>query len=520
MALLIVVAGSSGHLVRNRKRDRDIRVLQGTGAEIRNQPKFVKRKRLENEHYLWGGEFLDDEQASLHFLALGSTGSGKTINILLLMRSVIKRLMEPGSDVRAVVYDSKTDLLSTIKGMGVSQENLVILNPFDERRRAWDLAKDITTPAEADDMATLLIPADPSAKDPYFAHMAQRFLSGVIQAFQFNAPGQWTLRDLVLSAKDPEILKRIFLSCRYTQDLCRHFGAELTSENVRSTMDGRLLALQSVAASWHRAKETFTIGEWMKNQQVLVLGNSPKGRDPIRRINQLLFTSLAKEVLGKPGRERSKHWFFLDELRELGELDYLADMMIVGRSKGASMILGFQDVHGLYAEYGKERASEIIGCTQNFALLRINATQPETQKWASDVAGQLRYRERKRSYGTSSSNGGSTTSENVSDETKTESIYIPSYFSRQIPQTNGKNGMVGVYFTKEKLYEVEVSPEVLFHSNHETYGVPQPDEQFPDHVQMADDQFLLERWDQDDMKRLGIPEVPSEMKEVRRDQLM
>lgn len=506
-ALFVALATLTRFIWRKWKtRRRAIEVLQGDSTEIRSTLQKVSKK--EGEHYLWGNEFLDDDQASLHFLALGSTGSGKTINILLLMRSVFKRLMEPGSGIRSLVYDSKTDMLSLIRGMGVKEDDIQVLNPFDQRRHAWDIAKDITTPPEADDMATLLIPSDSNSKNPYFTNTAQRFLSGVIRAFQQNAPGQWTLRDLVLSARNPELLQEIFKSCKYTKDLCRHFGADVTSENIRSTMDSALLVLESIAASWHRAEKKFTLADWLTQQKVLVLGNSPKGKEPIRKINQLLFTSISKAILGQPGRAKTKHWFFLDELRELGELDYLADMMIVGRSKGASMVLGFQDIYGLYAEYGKERASEIVGCTQNFALLRINATQPETQKWASDVAGQLRYIDRKRTSGTSYSNGGVNNSDGISEETKTDLIYIPSFFSREILQTNEENGMLGVYFTKGMLYEQPYRPEVLFGDQPNVNRVPNPSANYSDHIPLPDDEMLLEPWTAADLVRLKI--VPSE----------
>ena len=115
----------------------------------------------------------------------------------------------------------------------------------------------------------------------------------------------------------------------------------------------------------------------------------------------------------------------------MGVLDALADMMIVGRSKGVSMCLGFQSINGLYSEYGVDRAKEILGCTGNIALLRINPTEPDTSTWASQVAGQLRYKERKTSETHQTSDKGMTSGTTTAYEYRTDSIYIPSFFSQK-----------------------------------------------------------------------------------------
>jgi len=489
----------------NQEKEREIQVLQGIDTQSKKYSKPMSKR--EGEHYLWGNEFLDDDQASLHFLAVGSTGSGKTINILLLMKTVVARINEEGSGIRALAYDSKTDMLSTIRGMGAAEEDILVGNPFDERRVAWAIAKDVRTKAEATDMAAILIPID--GKDTFFNLAARRWLIGIITAFQINAPGKWTLRDLILATRTARSLFSVWSSCIHTGHLMDDFKVEKTAENIRQPLSNYMDQLETVAASWEGAARSFVIQDWLTQQKVLVLGNSPKAKEPIKRINQLLFTSISKAVLSRPGRDKAKHWFFLDELRELGVLDYLDDMMIVGRSKGASMVLGFQDIYGMYREYGKERAQEIIGCTQNFTLLRINATQPETQKWASEVAGQLRYREIKKSTSESQTSGpqGTTTGTNTSYELRTDHIYIPSYFSQKLPQTNFENGMEGVYYTKGSLYEQPFPGEVLFTEKGNTNRVPEPTSDFEDHVPIDDGDLLLEPWGEQDYKRLGISDM-------------
>lgn len=52
---------------------------------------------------------------------------------------------------------------------------------------------------------------------------------------------------------------------------------------------------------------------------------------------------------------------FLDELRDLGRLDALNRLLLKGRSKNVSVVLGFQDIEGLREVYGDKVANEIVG---------------------------------------------------------------------------------------------------------------------------------------------------------------
>ncbi|MGV2342203.1 MAG UNVERIFIED_CONTAM: type IV secretion system DNA-binding domain-containing protein [Planctomycetaceae bacterium] len=49
-----------------------------------------------------------------HFLAVGTTGSGKTVVMRLLMQSVLPEIGS-GNDVRAVIYDAKQDMMSILQ---------------------------------------------------------------------------------------------------------------------------------------------------------------------------------------------------------------------------------------------------------------------------------------------------------------------------------------------------------------------------------------------------------------------
>lgn len=130
----------------------------------------------------------------------------------------MREIAERGkADARALVYDSKTDLLSMICGMGVPEDRLLVLNPFDARVWAWHMAADIRDPMQADDVANVLIPSSKGDTNPYFPETARRFLAGIIEVFIESAGENWTLRDLILAVKTPERLKLVLSSSSETR---------------------------------------------------------------------------------------------------------------------------------------------------------------------------------------------------------------------------------------------------------------------------------------------------------------
>ena len=65
----------------------------------------------------WAGDRLPAGAGNKHFCVVGTTGSGKTITLQLLMQSVLPSLGESGADRRALIYDAKQDILSYLHTM-------------------------------------------------------------------------------------------------------------------------------------------------------------------------------------------------------------------------------------------------------------------------------------------------------------------------------------------------------------------------------------------------------------------
>jgi len=71
---------------------------------------------------------IPEASATKHFLFVGTTGSGKTLSLRMLMQSVLPTV--ESRDARALIYDSKQDMLSILEGTRLGSK-IYILNPFD-----------------------------------------------------------------------------------------------------------------------------------------------------------------------------------------------------------------------------------------------------------------------------------------------------------------------------------------------------------------------------------------------------
>jgi hypothetical protein len=83
----------------------------------------------------FGGLTIPSSEAHTHFRITGAAGSGKTNLLRLFMQSFLPQI-QPGNHNRALIYDPKSEFLPVIVGMGVSQDVVRILNPFDDRAYA------------------------------------------------------------------------------------------------------------------------------------------------------------------------------------------------------------------------------------------------------------------------------------------------------------------------------------------------------------------------------------------------
>ena len=353
----------------------------------------------------FAGHWLPFEAATSHFLVMGATNTGKTLIQRMLMQSALKSI-GAGLDQRAIVFNAKQDVLSILAGMNLNCP-VVTLDPFDARGYAWDMATDITTRTDAETLAANLVPIDEHATQKFFDEAVRSLYEEVIVTFIGTAPGDWTLGDVIFAMRDRERLTGVLKQTEEGRELVKLcFANEETAQNIMATVNVRTKPYRSIAGCWQWAKDegrTVSLTKWLSEESVLVLGNSHTARPAIRAINQVLFTRLAQLILDQDESKTRRNWIFLDEVRQAGRLAALTDLMVEGRSKGACVVLGFQDIEGMKHVHTTHLANELVGQAHNVCVTKL--INPETAELVSKMIGEYEAIEKDESV-TESQGGG------------------------------------------------------------------------------------------------------------------
>ena len=482
--------------------------------------------------------------ATQRFLVVGGPGSGKSTVLGFLMQSVLPYIIEPGFDHRALIYDAKRDTLPALAAMGFRTEatpegpaEVRTLNPFDKRGFAWNLCRDIDSPAAALQLSTILIAPEEHSSQPFFTDSARLLLHGVLLALlhkrkQHSKESQgfkWSLRDVILIMQDVNRLRSVLLSCRHSKDrVALLLDEPKVAANIMSTVATKLLPFEIVAALWHHAEKEgriLSLNDWVNGKFILVLGSHPANRAAIQPINQGIFRRIADLLLTQPdvphpknkdepshGIHARKTWLFLDEVREAGKLDGLSSILNQGRSKGVCTVLGFQDIEGMRRVYGNEEAHEIIGQCDNKTVLRTESYP--TAKWAEEHFGQALFLEYTASVSHTQAEHNSQ-SQSEQQTLRQAPIVLASKFM-SIPRTGLKNPRTGYHnplsgwhdIPSVGAYGYELSwPEVQSRRRQGIPGRPPIYDVLGEDPRSPDDQYL-EFWDDDEIKQLGVSAAP------------
>ncbi len=358
------------------------RVLKGGYLITQEQASAIARSRAGAGEQLldWAGVPFPESLSCYHFAVIGGPGTGKTLLLKLLMRSVFSA-MKPGGNRRAIVYDAKQDAMELLAGMSPALP-VRTLNPFAPQGVAWDIAADITTPSHAQEAATLLIP-EQTSKGDFFGPSAHLLIEAAMCAFLEHAPGKWTLRDLLLALRYTARMRALVALSEHSAYLLDKFMSDTrTDKNIDQTVELAMRPLATVAAAWEMAGERMSLASFLEGESILVLGTSELDRTVLSNINRVLFMCLARHILTGPENSGRRTWVFVDELRDAGALNDLARVMLKGRSKGAAVVLGIQDLPSLQHVYTPQVAGSLIGAAASKVFLAN--PEGETLKYASE----------------------------------------------------------------------------------------------------------------------------------------
>jgi hypothetical protein len=342
-------------------------------------PPLSERIDPEKLTYLWGMTSLPCSDTPANFLVAGGIGSGKTITLRLLMQSALSPIGR-GLDHRALVYDAKGTLAPILRGMGLRCP-LHVLNPFDRRGLAWDIAADVASPLAARQLAASLIPEDESAQ-PFFGDAARDLLAAICLSFIKTAPGKWTLRDLLLAIRTRERLQSVLARAPEIAPAVRaYIDNELTCSNILATLVTKLAPFESIAASWEHATAKLSLERWLQEESVILLGDEPLFHNSSALINQAIVSYLAHFIFGQRQSTARRTWLFFDEVSEVGRLEALPKLMQAGLAQGVCVALGVRRFEQLRRVYGSKATEELVAACSHTTALRLDDV--ETAEWAA-----------------------------------------------------------------------------------------------------------------------------------------
>ncbi len=467
-----------------RRRGRRLLTMQEADA--------LAKKECPNEKdgLYWGGIYLPQWVANTHFLVLGTTGSGKTITIRLLLQSLLSPIGR-GRDRndRAILYDNKQEMIGILFGMGVNCSTHT-LHPFDARGAAWHMAEDCHSVVNAQQFAANMIPEE-QGPNRFFSASARDILTGVFVSLMVTCPGQWRLRDVILITQSRDLLEEFLSRSPATQGCRQYFQDERTLANILASLASYLAPFGPIAACWEHSSDWISLSDWSRTGSILILGNDDAARFAIDAVNRMIVQCASERVLAGPEGGDSRSIFVFDEAREAGKLP-LSSLMLRGRSKNAVVILGLQDVDGFAEVYGEKIANEILGQCGNKALLR--AETHRSTDFNSKCVGEEEYIDPQ----SSESTGASGKSKTTTFQLVKRDLVLPSEFM-SIPPTNRTNGLTGYYSS---------SPIGVYRSTIEAATLDRllmsPDPTIPNFIPRPVEHQFLTPWTDEDRIRLGL----------------
>ncbi len=342
-----------------------------------------------------GGEDVALTKAVNHCVTVGGTGAGKTVIQNRIMADILPSV-RIGTNRKAVVYDAKLDVLSTLYGIcgDSSDTNIVLLNPKDRRAVAINIAADITCLSDVETFCNIFMPppAHNEKVDKFFRDNPLQLLRAVVEYLYYNAPGVWTLRDLVNFFESEEVFKAILGSDPRTRYALGLLATDGTNANLFSSVRTEVYKYRILAARWEHAPTKISLKKWIKEGgTILVLGRDFVQSDTVGTsiavLNRFITTSLAQLILSQPDTKEPSTFLFFDELHTI-KLE-LVDLATQARSKGCCIFAAFQSIQSLNQFYHSDGVETIMGQFSLKNILKLDDTA--TAEWFSKLIGDAEF---------------------------------------------------------------------------------------------------------------------------------
>lgn len=461
----------------------------------------------------WGGLMMPARIADpLNYLITGTIGSAKTIHLLLWLRCVVPGI-KVGTNQRMVAYDPKNGILKDIHGLGVHVPVKILL-PSDIRSVRLALDSMIVSMADAIQFAEAMVPPQAGEKSPFYTNACRSLLAGVMQGLILENR-KWDLRDVLLILEDERYLKDVLGRSPQTRSKLRLLAQSEVWMNLQATMEEKFGELRIVAAYWSKAYEELSLDEFLRSEQILVLGKDQRIDRALGVAYQVFFKRLSELILALPKDSRRRIYLTLDEFPRIcgdNPVPGFEDLLAEGRDRGVVTLIVFQHIGQIRLRY-KDRTDALISYFRNQAFF---ATSDQVQaEWCAKQCGEERKREwehsesigtsQSASFGAGGGSGsvGSSWTYSISARIVDRMILLASTFL-DMPLPSKEKGVKGYYRSAAiGLFESVIPGDWI------ARNLPTHSPRMEGYVRRPDSHQLLEPFGPDDLQRLGLLSSPA-----------
>jgi type IV secretory pathway TraG/TraD family ATPase VirD4 len=342
-----------------RKARRLTRAEHIRGMRLITEKELARQVRKQAGLLTFGRVALPSIYEGEHVMIAGKTQVGKTVTLMQQLWAI----REAGFP--AIVYDFKGEYVEKFYRPGIDH----LANPLDGRGIRWNIFDDIETIPDISALAGSLIP--PGAGEEHFwCAAAQAVLIGVIAALLKE--GKRTGEDLwkALSAPTVEIARL----CASTEQ-----GAAGLKyiEEAHSKQANIVVSVLMTYVSWLEFAcngSGFSIRKWIADPggSFIFITGRPEVENTLRPYISLLIDLLGKRFLSSSDDRARRIYFVLDEFGNLQKLPTIKRLLTAGGSKGATVLLGFQDFAAIVKTYGREDAETILNSCGTSLVLKLS----------------------------------------------------------------------------------------------------------------------------------------------------
>jgi len=314
-----------------------------------------------------------------HSLIVGGTGTGKSRGIV-----IPSLLMWQGS---AIVMDIKGELSKITAERRAKYGKVYIFNPEGEGA-CYDPVRICSTVDQAQDLARTLIPL-PEKGEPFWSQSAQAILSafvyeGAVKGYKLTDIAERLctspITELVEHCRNHEI-REVKILASITYDL-----PEKTLGGVMGELKSKLITIATDPNIRRATQRADWTPETLEQGATIYLRVSEHLLDQYKDLWTVIISQILKHLSKREERKDPPILIALDEMPRLSKINGLTNALATLRSRNVHIMGVIQSMAQLDTIYGRENR-KVIADNCRFKLV-LSATDPETQKYFSDLAGQ------------------------------------------------------------------------------------------------------------------------------------